>query len=681
MKDFFKKLSVPKNLLIVSLVLVLVGSLGAYGFHTSFGKVDVEEITFETGNNNGVISGLLYMPKGCSAENPCPAIVLTHGYLNSKEMQDAPAIELSKRGYVVLATDMYDHGDSTWDTPAAFSFFMTSQYDVVQYIYEQDYVLKAADGDGMIGVSGHSMGGFSSELAVAMDEGDFVNNGYRKVAVSLAVGADFRYTGPVYSAFADRSCGTIAGQFDEFFFDNSGLNAGTVLKKDYTTDAVGLDFLGLTGKSTDAEEGTFYEVPCEYCPYNGERVIYTPYQTHPWNHFSSYTTARMIEFYDHAFATQLSRHNLTANTISLDEMSSTSQTWFFKELFELIAMIGLFMAIFPLMSILTSVPALSGCVTSTPASESVLATGKKNLVNAITIVTTLISCFLIPTFMDRSAGLLYVGYVFMGLAAVGVVLAILSISKQKKSHALVAGLFTVVALLGVLLLKNAGTLFMTDAYYNAPSINTIVYWALCSAVVIALTLLAVHYFINKDNNTTYEHLGITFDLKSIIMSLVVAIVVVATIYAVVWVIDIIFKTDFRFWTFAVKTFGANQFASSLRYLPWFFMFYAVSGINVVASTRNMPGFKGDVVGMLVNAGSVLLLLVLQYGILFATGTAPFVNFALNGILCFALVPTLAIAAIINRRSFEKTNNVWLGVFINAILMTIMTLANTAIYLL
>ncbi|MBR3840021.1 MAG: alpha/beta hydrolase [Erysipelotrichales bacterium] len=681
MTDFFKKLSVPKNLLIVSLVLVLVGSLGAYGFHTSFGKVDVEEITFETGNNNGVMSGLLYIPDGCTAETPCPAIVLTHGYLNSKEMQDAPAIELSKRGYVVLATDMYDHGDSKWDTPAPFSFFMSSQYDAAKYMYDQDYVLKADDGDGMIAVSGHSMGGFSSELAVAMDEGDFVNTGFRKIAVSLAVGADFRYTGPVYSAFADRSCGTIAGQFDEFFFDNSGLNAGTVLKKDYTTDVVGLDFLGLTGKTTDAEEGTFYEVPCEYCPYSGERVIYTPYQTHPWNHFSSYTTSLMIEFYDHAFATQLARHNLTANTVTLAEKSSSSQTWFFKELFELIAMVGLFMAIFPLMSILTSIPAFSASVTTVPVAEKVLPTSKKNIVNAITIITTLISCFLIPTFMDRSAGLLYVGYVFIGLAAVGIILCILSFSKQKKSHALVAGLFTVVSLLGVLLLKNAGTLFMTDAYYNAPSINTIVYWALCSAVLIALTLLAVHYFINKDNETTYEHLGITFDIKAIIMSLVVAVLVVACVYAVVWIIDILFKTDFRFWTFAIKTFGSAQFIPSLKYLPWFFIFYAVSGINVVSSTRNMPGFKGDVVGMLVNAGSVLLLLVVQYGMLFATGTAPFVNFALNGILCFALVPTLAIAAIINRRSFEKTNNVWLGVFINALLMTIMTLANTAIYLL
>lgn len=679
MKDFFKKLSNPKQLLIVSLVLILVGSIGAFGFHTSFGKVNVSEITFETGNSNGVMSGLLYIPDGCSSENPCPAIVLTHGYLNSKEMQDAPAIEMSKRGYVVLATDMYDHGDSTWDTPAQFNFFVSSQYDAVQYMYNQDYVLKAADGDGMIAVSGHSMGGFSSEMAVALDEGDFVNNGFRKINVSLAVGADFRYTGNVYAHFADRSCGTIAGQFDEFFFDNSGLNAGTVLKKDYTTDVVGLDFLGLTGVTNDAEEGKFYEVKCDYCQVAGERVIYTPYQTHPWNHFSSYTTSQMIEFYDHAFETQLSRHNLTANVVRLSDMSSSSQTWWFKEFCELIAMIGLIMMIFPLMTILTTTPAFASIVSTKV--ESTEGSAKKGLANVLSVVVTLISCFLIPTFMDRSAGLAYVNYAFMAFAAIGVVLAILSFTKQKKEYALVGGLMAVAGIAGVLLIMNAGTLFMTDAFYNAPSVNTIIYWALCSAVITALALLVTHYFVNKENGVTHKHLGITFDIKTIVMSLVAAILVVVALYAIVWIIDIIFKTDFRFWTFAFKTFGSHAFMSSMKYLPWFLVFYAISGINVIASSRNVKGFKGDVIGMLVNSGSVLLLLVIQYGSLFATGTAMFPGFALNGILCFALVPTLAIAAIINRRAFEKTNNIWLGVFINAILMTIMTLANTAIYLL
>ena len=66
----------------------------------------------------------LYLPKGVSAENPAPAVALTHGYLNSKEFEEGFAIELARRGYVVFAYDQYDHGDSTWDTPSAFKFYV-----------------------------------------------------------------------------------------------------------------------------------------------------------------------------------------------------------------------------------------------------------------------------------------------------------------------------------------------------------------------------------------------------------------------------------------------------------------------------------------------------------------------------------------------------------------------------
>ena len=121
----------PLWLLSACMIIVIVFSLFANMANTSAWGVKVTKVNFDTksdaitglmvGEYEGNMEGLLYTPRGCDAENPCPVIVTTHGYLNSKEMQDAPAIELSKRGYIVLALDMYDHGESTWDTPASFS--------------------------------------------------------------------------------------------------------------------------------------------------------------------------------------------------------------------------------------------------------------------------------------------------------------------------------------------------------------------------------------------------------------------------------------------------------------------------------------------------------------------------------------------------------------------------------
>ena len=98
------------RLLAVALVLILLGSILAGAINSSFGAVKTTRIRFDGGH--GELSGILYMPKDASADNPKPTIIFTHGYLNSAEMQDANAIELSRRGFVVLALDQYDHGHS-----------------------------------------------------------------------------------------------------------------------------------------------------------------------------------------------------------------------------------------------------------------------------------------------------------------------------------------------------------------------------------------------------------------------------------------------------------------------------------------------------------------------------------------------------------------------------------------
>ena len=80
--------------LAIAVALMLLGSIFAQMFNTSFYKVKVSRISFDT--DSGTLSGLLYMPKGVDASNPHPTIVTTHGYLNSAEMQDETAIERSK---------------------------------------------------------------------------------------------------------------------------------------------------------------------------------------------------------------------------------------------------------------------------------------------------------------------------------------------------------------------------------------------------------------------------------------------------------------------------------------------------------------------------------------------------------------------------------------------------------
>src|SRR5580693_800133 len=90
--------------------MVLCGSLLAHLIQTS-GAVAVSDLRW-TGPDGQRLSALLYQPHSATPTRPAPAILVSHGYINTREMQSPFAIELASRGFVVLAIDMAGHGYS-----------------------------------------------------------------------------------------------------------------------------------------------------------------------------------------------------------------------------------------------------------------------------------------------------------------------------------------------------------------------------------------------------------------------------------------------------------------------------------------------------------------------------------------------------------------------------------------
>ena len=166
----------------------------------------------------------------------------------------------------------------------------------------------------------------------------------------------------------------------------------------------------------------------------------------------------------------------------------------------------------------------------------------------------------------------------------------------------------------------------------------------------------------------------------LLLSLLIAVITYAVAYGVLFLMDLLFKADFRIWTFAFKTFDFNIVKVILRYLPTFLAFYLVStaAITINTNTEKLQGIKGYLLAIALNAGGGFLWLVFQYGKLFTTGVAAFPGSALSGIVLVAMIPTLSIAAIISRNLYKKTGSIWTPAFLNAMLMTTMTIANTMV---
>ena len=100
-----------KTLVLISLLVCLISSLGASLFQTDFYQVEYHDMTFVTESGHE-LDALLLVPKNATADNKAPAIVVSHGWYNNREMQDLNYVEYARRGYVVLAISMYGHGDS-----------------------------------------------------------------------------------------------------------------------------------------------------------------------------------------------------------------------------------------------------------------------------------------------------------------------------------------------------------------------------------------------------------------------------------------------------------------------------------------------------------------------------------------------------------------------------------------
>jgi hypothetical protein len=100
-----------QRLLIIALILILGGSLLGSWINTGAGAATVSEVEIR-GTNGYLISAYLYTPKSVNPETGAPAILMFHGLNNQKDYMSNTALEMARRGYIVLSADQTGHGNS-----------------------------------------------------------------------------------------------------------------------------------------------------------------------------------------------------------------------------------------------------------------------------------------------------------------------------------------------------------------------------------------------------------------------------------------------------------------------------------------------------------------------------------------------------------------------------------------
>ncbi len=583
--------------LLVALILVLVGGLIASAAQTNGGKVTVKDVRF-VGSNGTLMSALLYIPDGVTAETPAPGVVAIHGYINSRETQDGFAIEFARRGYVVLAVDQTGHGYS--DGPAFANGF--GGPDALKYIRSLDIV----DKDN-VGLSGHSMGGWASVVAAQTFPDDYK-------AIVLEGSSTGTFGGAEGDAVFPRNLGLVFSKYDEFsalmwLVPVPGeIGTGDKMKKQFdTTEPVEVGKL-----YGSIEAGT-------------ARMWYQPNTNHPGDHISTEAIGYAVDWF---------QKTLTGG----NGLEPSNQIWYWKEIGTLIAALGFVLALFP----------IGACLLRTKFFEELngvpaAAKPAKGVVKWVLMVLMV----LIPV-------LTY--YTFINLPT---------------------------------------TLKVTaNAFWPQNITTTIVFWAIGNGLIFLLLFLLWHFIFNKKQGANANTYGLAnekgkLEWRKIGKGFLLALSVAFCGYLLLAATDFFFKTDFRFYVFAVKLMSLNQFRIFLCYLIPFIVFFLISSLVNTGffsltgkKDAEAPLWKAILLNVVLSTLGFVIFLLWQYIPLYAGGVqadAATPNGPLYVIVAYQYIPLLAIASAVSTWFYRKTGRIYTGAFLAAMLITWIIIAGTAIH--
>lgn len=573
----------PGRGVLLALALILGGDVLAWGVQTGGGSVQVRDIRW-VGTGGTRMSGLLYIPSGATAQTPAPGILAVHGYINSRETQDGFAIEFARRGFVVLSIDQPGHGYS--DPPAFRNGF--GGPDGLAYLRS----LEIVDGDN-IGMEGHSMGGWAVLIAAAA-----FPDGYRSIVIE---GSSTGSSGAPDGTPEDpRNLAVVFSKYDEF----SGLMWGTPVPGEV---AASEKLRALFGTLDPVETGRIYGSVED----GTGRVFHQPPVTHPADHFSRQAIGHAIDWFQ----------------ITLEgekPLPPDDQIWFWKEMGNLLALLGMVGLLFPMGSLFLRHPFFADLVEE-------------------------------PLHSSWSGGLSwwFGAVIFTGLPAIT--------------------LFP---------FKSLGSAVPVSAVFPQSITNQIMSWAVLVGLISAALFGAWHFLVGKKKGATTDHYGLTWG-RQVLWSKVGKSALLAALLALSGYVTLlassgVFTVDYRIWVFAVKPMSWLQGRIALGYLVPFTLFFAVYGMVLFGQLRRDLGPVQDaaIIVALSTFGFVGLV-VFQYLPLFLGGTLAIPSESLWSIIAFQFLPIMTIVGLVTAYFQRVTGHIYAGAFLSGVLVTWFVVASQA----
>lgn len=632
-----------------SWILFLILLIGATGMMYMADRIQKDEGNIEIidgfiPDDGNKLVYKLYKPATATSTSKAPAVLLLHGYQNDHETCAAYAIELARRGAVVLCLDEYGHGLSSEgllsrgyvnhkvsvnygnDSEADGTYSKiggTQRYRVLMNFsnlsFFNDHYSKDSDGNAIydsscggstayeylskldyvdntrMGVSGHSMGTWSSWSVAA----DFANSQIEPKAIVLQCGELFRNTVYDSSKINFNNVLLLQAKYDEFsYFRDYELNVTDDLLK------TPLRYEFLKTNPENAKWNTTYGTFAD----RSARRMELLNTNHRLTTHNLHGLEVALEWFDNSL-------NLPKD-IAYNQINAMT-----KEYLVLGAMLAILFAMFPLMNILLTYYLFSDVECKFPDQETMTHGSKRLKASLITILLS--------------------GLSFPFMTQLG--------------HALLP---------------------LPENIFRMTVGNGFLGWYALLIIIMLITSLITRIK-NKKNNIKNDK----FDFPAFIGSTILAVCLVGFVYLVNFIYYKVFDLDLRFiWPF-FRPFNTMRFVQFLVYLPFFICFYLLNNSKIMKGLRINSTYEKGIFGFIKNwlynfllmAGGVLIIVLLEY-IPFFMGIGPGADVLFGSTfggpfmsILILFVPQVLFFSILCTYCYRRTGKVYTGALVAAML--------------
>ena len=556
---------------------------------------------------------------------------------------------VDRAGYEV-STLLYKPENATSETPAPCIITVEGWYNnkEMQDLYSVEY---ARRGYVVIAVDMHGHGDSEStdsadlySAAVGLDAAvelagtlPYVDNARIAVtghssggaACDMAVGIDNEREVPLISAVLYEASTWIDDTGVDHSADLDGRYVGIIADKYdeffyWTTDENGNDTVPMQFLTTpdarnfvnfnEGYEGVADVIPGQYYEKDGLfRVIYQPDCTHPWVHFSATCVGYGIQFFDDAFGAP-------------NPIPANNQVWQWKTAFNFLGLVGIVVFVLSFMCVMLDTKYFGVLKAEAPVEPVAVKDGKSK------------AWFWIPLVLCAA---------FSGLSY----------------YWTIVNVYT-----------------NTTAFFVQTGPLTTGVWCVLCGVFALIVLLVYYYCYGKKNGFDPVERGVKISLSRLWRTVVLAVLTTALAFLILFFADYFFKSDFRLWVLTLKAFDADKVIIGLRYLPLFLVFYVINSVSFNCFNYNTIGGKfNNLILSVFNSLGAMVFVAIQYITFFSTGALKWYStegFRISGIWLYPAMIYLFVTPFMTRFIYKKTKNPYLCAIVNAILITMMCVANT-----